>query len=191
MTWRLTFSEGSTVPATAAQMSNVFTPEGFLKPDVTLVAPHRMELRGAPSQIVRMAAGSELILKQMQLGVLLEYFGETVIMRKTNNCGKYRTSCWCCTFPAEEQADFLVRPAAAQNTDEFLVFTGNLDITEFDEENRAFGIAFVEEGKKLTLQYDPNLSGPARYTVVSIDPLTPADYNYFLTNYLDPQSWTI
>lgn len=31
MTWRLTFSEGSTVPATAAQMSNVFTPEGYLR----------------------------------------------------------------------------------------------------------------------------------------------------------------
>ena len=156
---------------------------------MAILSTGRIELRDTIGQIVRLGQGGEFKLVDTPLGIRPEYYGEVGILRKNRQCGKYRTSCYKVPFPANEPADILVRPGSMPNTDVYHVFTGAIAITEYDSTGRPYGICYVEEGKELVLGYDPAKTGPDRYNVVSQRALADADYDYWVTQYLDPRKW--
>ncbi len=185
MSFRLTFVEGRSVKA--ASLRGV-SPSGLLQPNQLLSVPSRTEFRDDQGQVLRLAAGAEIQLIDSPYGIRPEYFGEVGVLKK-GGCGKYRTSCWVNVHLPAERPDFLVRPSNQPNHDEFLVFSGNLLISEFDDDQRPFEIAYVREGDRLVLEHSPAKPISSRYNVVSVSPITDADYDYFLANYLDPRKW--
>ena len=181
MSWRLCYSEQD-IKMTA------INPNGLVVQDKLIVAPCKMELRDPLGQIVRMMPGSEFILKNTHLGIRPEYYGKIGILRK-GNCGKYRTSCWLTTYPSAEPADILVQKGAIDNTDDIFVFLGALAITEFDDKNTPYGICFVKQGSKVTLEYDTSKNNEERYHVAGRSNITNEEYDLFINEIYDPRKW--
>lgn len=188
MSWRVTYIDGTNVQSFAS-LGTAFTAEGLLKPNNLITANSRMELREDTGQIVRLSPGAEFQIIDTPMGMRPEYYGEVTILKKNTNCGKYRTSCYLVPVPADEHVDVFMKPGKDKNTDDFLVFSGCMAITEYDEENRAYGICFVKQGEKVTLSFDPNLTGPKRYQVASTSPISNTEYDAFVADYLDPRKW--
>ncbi len=188
MSWRLTYFENQNLVEGIAQLEGL-SAGGLVKVGSLIKAPARIELRDELGQIVRMAPEAEFQLIESPLGIKPEYYGEIVILRKVNKCGKYRTSCWLVPVPSDESVDVYMKPGEIENTDEFYVFNGCLAITEYDENNRVYGICFVKQGEKVVLGFDPGQVGEKRYHVVSSSSITDAEYELYVEQYLDGRKW--
>lgn len=188
MAWRVTYVDGGGLQGFLSTNS-AFTSDGILNSNSPFKANARVELREDTGQIARLAPGAEFQILETPMGMRPEYYGEVAILRKGRNCGKYRTSCFLVPVPADEHVDVYMKPGQDENTDDFLVFSGCMAITEYDEDNRAYGICFVKQGERVTLSFDPNLSGSKRYKVKSTVKISDAEYDAFLDNYLDPRKW--
>lgn len=187
MNWRLTYSDQAGQAGVGALgMAGL---GGVMAASTTLLATGRTELRDSTGQVVRLPVGGEFTLVDSPLGLRPEYYGEVVILGKTRNCGKYRTSCWMLPINGDETADLMVRPNSAGNADDYFVYRGSIAITEYDPSGRTYGICFVNEGERLTLAYDLGKTGRDRYSVVSSGALKSEDYDYFVEIYSDPRNW--
>lgn len=186
MSWRVTFIEGQ---ENSISQSTDAIKLGFVVPDALLKASTRLEIRNLDGQVSRLSKGSELRLIEGPFGLSPEYYGEVALIALAGGRGpKYRTSCWI-PAPMDGGADVLIRPHSEKNQDEFLVFRGGISITEFDDNNRPYGICFVGQGEKVTLKFDDGRKGKERYSVVSTVKITNQEYDHFISDYLDPRKW--
>ena len=183
MTWRVTFNGGESINSLDGVRSN-----GHIDVGNNIRSNKPIEIRSTFGHIVRLAKGSEFSLIETPVGVRAEYYGETAVVSMAGPDGKYRTSCYMVAF-SEQNPSVLIRPGKEEQTDEFLVFIGDISITEYDEDNRQFHICSVCEGEKVVLTYDESKKMRDRYKVSEVKQLTEEDWQYYLENYLNGSKW--
>jgi len=152
--WRVTYLEKGNIFKSGLKW---LTSDGIAKSRLKVKPGVRSELRNDAGEIIRMAANGEFKLFDSPYGEKPELYGEVAVMNLEKRNGKYRTSCY---IKANQNrcSDMLIKPLG-KNVDEFQVFRGEVQITEYDESNREYTICVLEEGQKADLKYNPSKIG--------------------------------
>lgn len=97
--------------------------------------------------------------------------------------GKYRTSCYvnCETTIYVENL--------SPTEDVFYSFSESLSIYEYDEYGKNFNIATINEGEKITLEYNPSNLIIERYITKDKQIISDEDYDKITVNYINPKNW--
>lgn len=182
--WRVTFLEQGKVLRSGLKG---ITAEGLVKSRTIVKPGMRSELRNDTGEIIRLAPNGEFKLFDSPYGEKPELYGEVAVLNLERRNGKYRTSCYIKSV-TNRCSDLLIRPLS-KNVDEFQVFRGEVQITEYDAANREYTICVLEEGQKAELTFNPRKKGRDRYTVSAIQDIPDEAQDYFLANYLDGRKW--
>ena len=184
-TYRITYSEGS-----RTGLAPLIVPgTSILKQSAPLTAPGRIEIRNAEGDVFRIQKGTEFRVDITDEGVQPIVTGE-IFGIITQSWIKNTMSCYTCLLHSSSPLQILVRPSlTTPDADEYYLAMGEITIHDFDENGRHFVICSLAEGDKALVTYDPAIvAGPNRYSA-SVNPMSDADYDYILTNYLDSRLW--
>lgn len=185
-TYRVTYNEVKTAALSTLMVGGTTV----LSRSAAFVSAGRMEIRSDTGDIFRLQKGADFRIEETPEGVQAAVYGE-VFGIVVQAWPKYTTSCHSCKLHASPPLQLLIRPSAQHpNTDEYLLLSGEMIVHDFDENGRHFTICNLHEGEKALISYDPALAvGPKRYSA-QVMPLTSAEYDYVIQNYLDPRLWS-
>ncbi|KMY68640.1 hypothetical protein AAU61_03170 [Desulfocarbo indianensis] len=184
--WRVTYLESGNILKSGLKWLRA---DGMAKPKTMAKPGVRCELRNGVGEVIRLARNGEFKLIDTPYGEKPELYGEVALLNLEKRNGKYRTSCYI-KSKHDLGSDLFIKPLA-KNVDEFQVFRGEVQITEYDEANREYTICVLEEGQRAQLKHEPRKTGRARYVVTETGEIPDKDHDYFLSNYLDVRKWRV
>lgn len=145
------------------------------------------EFRNTNGEICRLGKNSTFSLEDTVLGKRPVVGGEVYLKVNPAVLGpKYRTSCWGIVINHSFMESFYKQ--INEQTNHIYALKGTQVIYEYDENNKAFIIASIEEGQKAILNISKTEDIRLRYKA-KIDEITDTEYEYILNNYIDNRKW--
>lgn len=183
MKWRITFLEEELDET----RNDIGYSEGrFVKSNFKWIDCPKIELRSDSGAVLRIAKGGEFQIIDSPLGEVPMTYGEVYVSRE--NPHKYRTTCYVRRAALYHSIDYFVKPIDDKK-DQYYAILGDLTIFEFDKFGNPYDIVTCTEGNSVVVGYTEDSNKNKRYYHEEISKLSDSEYDYILSNFVDPRNW--